>query len=319
MRGGWVRILLLHAVVLGALFAAQFFLAPYHYTNVARIMVLATFAIGFNVLFGYTGLMSLGHAMFFAVGMYTTGMTVYYLEWTSMPALAAGVAAGACFAAVFGSFALRTSGVSFLIVTMMFGQALYLTILYFNEYTFGDQGFSLSSVLPALSIGGREFAFSEPVVKYNGAWLVFFVALSLSLLLAASPIGRVLIGLRENEERARMLGYNTFRYKLLALVVSGAIAAGAGAAYALLFSYVGASFASILYSIYPLLWTLLGGAGTTLGPLLGTGLMYYLIDVASEWTSAYLFIVGGALVVLVLWFPEGILGTVRKRWLRWLP
>ncbi len=313
------RVVALHLAIVAALFLAQFLLPAYHYTNVARIMVLATFAIGYNVLFGYTGLMSLGHAMFFAAGMYATGLSVYYFEVTAVPALALGVLAGAVVAALFGLVALRTSGVSFLIVTLMFAQALYLTILYFNEITFGDQGFTLSRTLAPLDVAGTAVPFSEPALKYNGAWLVVSLALLVSAALAASPIGRVLVAVRENEERTRLLGYNTFAYKLLALVVSGAIAAASGAAYALLFSYVGATFGSILYSIYPLLWTLLGGAGTTLGPLVGTGVMYYLIDVTSGWTSAYLFVVGGSLLALVLWFPLGIMGAVRARWLRWLP
>ena len=127
------------------------------------------------------------------------------------------------------------------------------------------------------------------------------------------------VAIRENESRAQLLGYNTFAYKLLALAISGTLCGAAGSAYALLFSYVGASFGAILYSIYPLLWTLLGGAGTTLGPLVGTATMFYLIDITSGFTSAYLFIVGGALLVLVLWFPQGLMGAVRNRWLRWLP
>jgi branched-chain amino acid transport system permease protein len=129
----------------------------------------------------------------------------------------------------------------------------------------------------------------------------------------------VLVAIRENEERTRLLGYDSFRYRLLSLAVSGGLAAAAGAAYTLLFSYAGSTFASILFSIYPLLWTLLGGVGTLLGPLLGTGLMFYLVDYASSLTSAYLLLVGIALVVLVLWFPQGILGAVRARWLPWLP
>ena len=94
---------------------------------------------------------------------------------------------------------------------------------------------------------------------------------------------------------------------------------GAGASYALLFSYVGASFAAILQSIYPLLWTLLGGAGTTIGPVLGTGLMFYIVDIASGLTSAHLLVVGVVLLALVLFFPQGIMGAVRDRWARWLP
>jgi len=313
------RALALHLTVVGLLFLAQFVLPAYHHTNVARIMVLATYAMGYNILLGYTGLMSLGHAMFFAAGMYGAGLPVYYLGFGAPAALAAGVAAGVLLAALFGLLALRASGVSFLIVSLMFAQALYLASLYFNEITLGDQGFIVSDRLAPLRLGDKSLGFHEPALKYNAALVLFAACLMLSLALRASPIGRVLIAIRENEERTRLLGYDSLRYKLLSLVLSGGISAAAGASYALLFSYVGSTFASIQYSIYPLLWTLLGGIGTTLGPLLGTGLMFYLVDVASGITSAYLLLVGAALVVLILWFPQGILGTVRTKWLPWLP
>ena len=306
-----VRVLALHLGLIAALFAAQFVLGTYHHTNVARIMVLAAYAIGYNLLLGYTGLMSLGHAMFFAAGMYGAGLSIYYLGFGALTGFALGVVAALGLAALFGLFALRTSGVSFLIVTMMFGQACYLAILYFNRITLGDQGFILSARLPQ--------ALVDPHVKYNAALAVFAVCLLVSLGVVRSPLGRVLAAIRENEERTRLLGYNTYACKLLALVISGGMAGAAGAAYALLFSYVGASFAAILHSIYPLLWTLLGGAGTTLGPVLGTALMFYLVDLASGWTSAYLFVVGGTLLVLVLFFPLGIMGTVRAKLVRWLP
>jgi branched-chain amino acid transport system permease protein len=314
---GTRKALALHLGVIAALFALQFILAPYHHTNVARIMVLAVYALGYNILLGYTGLMSLGHAMFFAAGMYGAGMPIYYLEFTAAGGFFTGVACGLVLAVLFGLLALRTSGVAFLIVSMMIAQSLYLASLYFNEVTLGDQGFIVKP--PALELAGASLGFHEAVLKYNGALLLFAVALLACLALRLSPVGRVLIAIRENEERTRLLGYNSFLYKLLAVVVSGTLAAAAGATYAILFSYVGSTFASILFSIYPLLWTLLGGAGTLLGPLLGTGLMFYLVDFASGWTSAYLLVVGVALVVLVLWFPLGFLGWVRTRWAAWLP
>lgn len=313
------RVLIVHLAVIALLFLAQFALPAYHHTNVARIMVLAGYALGYNILLGYTGLMSLGHAMFFAAGMYGAGLPVYYLGLGAAGALAAGIATGVLLAALFGLIALRTSGVSFLIVSLMFAQAFYLASLYFNEFTLGDQGFILSGNLAPLEFGGASFGFHEPAVKYNAALLLFAASLLLSLGLRVSPIGRVLIAIRENEERTRLFGYDSFRYKLLSLVFSGGLAAAAGAGYALLFSYVGSTFASILFSIYPLLWTLLGGIGTILGPLVGTGLMFYLVDIASGMTSAYLLVVGVVLVVLILWFPQGILGTVRAKWLPWLP
>ena len=313
------RVFGLHVAVIAVLFAAQFVLPPYDHTNVARILVLAVYALGYNVLLGYTGLMSLGHAMFFAAGMYGAGLPVYYFGFGAPAALGAGILCGIVVATLFGLMALRTSGVSFLIVSLMFAQAFYLASLHFNEITLGDQGLILSGKLAPLSLGGAQVGFHEPALKYNGALLVFSVCLLGTLALRLSPIGRVLIAIRENEERTRLLGYDSFRYKLLSLVVSGALASAAGATYALLFSYVGSTFASILFSIYPLLWSLLGGIGTILGPLVGTAFMFYLVDVASGLTSAYLFYVGVVLVALILWFPRGILGTVRARWLPWLP
>ncbi len=313
------KVLALHLAVLAALALLQFALPPYHHTNVARIMVLAGYAIGYNVLLGYTGLMSLGHAMFFAAGMYGAGLPVYYFGVGAPAAFGLGVASGTALALLFGLMALRTSGPSFLIVSMMFGQALFLVTLYFNDVTLGDQGFILSGKLAPLELAGARLAFEAPAVKYNLALAIFAGCLLAALALRVSALGRVLIGIRENEERTRLLGYDSFRYKLLALAVSGTLAAAAGAGYALLFSYVGSTFASILFSIYPLLWTLLGGIGTVLGPLLGTALMFYLVDTVSGITSSYLLFVGAALIALVLWFPLGVLGTLRGRWLPWLP
>ncbi|MEQ8700636.1 MAG: branched-chain amino acid ABC transporter permease, partial [Bauldia litoralis] len=104
-----------------------------------------------------------------------------------------------------------------------------------------------------------------------------------------------------------------------ALTLSGAICAAAGATYALLFAYVGATFASIEYSILPLLWVLLGGIGTVLGPVVGTLLMFYLVDVASSYTTAYMLVVGIVLLILIVWAPGGLLGTLRERKIGWLP
>jgi branched-chain amino acid transport system permease protein len=160
---------------------------------------------------------------------------------------------------------------------------------------------------------------ANPAVKYNVALAVFTACLLASLWIARSPVGRVLVAIRENEERTRLLGYDTARYRLFAMLVSGLLAAIAGSVYTLLFSYVGSAFAGILYSIYPLLWTLLGGAGTVLGPLVGTLVMTYVVDVTSGFTTAYLLVVGVVLVVMVLWAPAGIVGGIRARWAAWLP
>ena len=313
------RIVALHLAVIAALFLAQYLLPAYHHGNLARILVLATFAMGYNLLLGYTGLLSLGHAMFFAAGMYGAGLPLYYVEIGVLQAFGLGLLASLALSLCFGLVALRASGIAFLIVTLMFAQAFFLATLYFNEITLGDQGFVLSEQARTLSLGGMEFSFADPSVKYNAALLLFACCLLTCLAVVRSPIGRVLVAIRENEPRTRMLGYNTYAYKLIALVVSGVMAGAAGAGYALLFAYVGSTFATIQYSIYALLWTLLGGVGTVLGPAIGTGLMFYLIDIAGDFTTSYLLVVGVVLLVLILWYPKGLLGSLRSRWLPWLP
>lgn len=309
------RNLTLHLLVIAALYVLHITLPDYHHGQVARIMVLAVYAMGFNILFGYTGLLSLGHAMFFAAGMYGMGLSAQHLGATTLPAFAIGIGAATLLAFIVGLLALRTIGVGFMIVTLMFAQSAYLTILYFGEYTRGDEGFVLVS--SARSV--MELDFSQADTRYLGALCLFAIALLVKLWLVRSKRGRVMVAVRENEERARMLGYNTWSHKLLALTLSGTFSGASGAAYAILFGYVGASFAAVPYSIFPLLWVLLGGMGTTLGPLIGTAFMVYLIDYASGLTDAYMLVVGVTLVLITLFVRGGILGFVRSRMLPWLP
>lgn len=300
------RSLALHLAVLGLLALAGLVLPAYHATNLARIMVLAVFAMGYNIAFGLTGLLSLGHALFFAAGLYATGLLIEKAGLPAALALPAGAAAGAGAAALTGLLALRTTGTAFMIVTLMFAQAGYLTILYFNAFTRGDEGFVIDRAARAL--GPLDLSADAP--RFALAFALFAAGLLLNLALVRAPVGRVLAGIRENAERTRMLGYDPFRYRLLALALSGLYAGAAGAAYGLLFGYVGAGFAGVQYSILPLLWVLLGGAGTTLGPLLGTALMFYLLDLASRVTDATLLVVGAALILLVLFAPRGLLGIL---------
>lgn len=329
------RSILLHGLVIAALIALEPVLSDYHHGNLARIMVLATYAVGYNILFGYTGLLSLGHAMFFAAGMYGCALLVRLAEWSVGPAFLAGLVCALVAGAVVGVLALRTIGVGFMIVTLMFAEAAHLTILYYNDITRGDEGFTIPQAVRM--VAGLDL--SDTTTRYFAALTLFSLALIACAGMVQSRMGRVLVAIRENEDRVRMLGFDPFRYKLGALMLSATLAGAAGAAYAVLFGYAGASFAEVQYSILPLLWVLLGGPGTTLGPLLGTVLMFYLIDYASGTimpglaalveaqlgieapglASAWLLLVGVALVLLVLFAPKGLLGVVRARAMPWLP
>jgi branched-chain amino acid transport system permease protein len=310
-------ILVLHLAVLALLGGLQFLLPPFHHGMLARVMVLAAYATGYNLLLGYTGLMSLGHATFFAAGMYGAGLTIQHWGAGVVAGFLVGVLASLAAAFVVGVVTIRAAGPAFLIMTMMLAQAFYLATLYFNEITLGEQGFALAGL--HLTLGPWRLDLARPAIKYNVALAVLALSLLGSVALVRSPLGRVLVALRENEERTQLLGYNTYRLRLVAVLASGLTSGLAGVTYTLLFGYVGSTFAGVLYSIYPLLWTLLGGAGTTLGPLVGTLLMTYAVDVASGLTDAYLIVVGAVLVAAVLWAPAGLVGGIRARWVRWLP
>ena len=313
------KAVLLHAGVIAALFLLQFVASDYAVLMLTRIMVLAIYAMGYNILFGYTGLLSLGHAMFFAAGLYAAALGVTRLGLGVPEAFAVAILTGIAVSLLIGLIALRASGVAFMIVTLMFAQAAFLTVLYFGEYTRGDEGIVIPDTLRAFSFMGIEVDLTNPVLRYNLALAFLAAAIALCLAVVRSRIGHVLVAIRENESRTAMLGYDVARYKLIAFVLSGSFAAFAGACYALMFAYAGSSLASIQYSIHPLLWTLLGGAATVLGPVLGTALMFFLVDFASGFTTASLLFVGVALILLVLFFPKGILGTLRQRVMPWLP
>ncbi|MEM9105112.1 MAG: branched-chain amino acid ABC transporter permease [Pseudomonadota bacterium] len=305
----------LHIGVIMLLLILFFVLPAYHVGNLARILVLTIYAMGYNLLFGYTGLLSLGHALFFAAGMYGLGMTMQHFDLDPASAFAVGLISALIVSAVVGFLALRTSGVSFMIVTLMFAQAGYLAILYFGEYTRGDEGFVIQQAERALA--GVDL--TGPTARYMAALFLFSVCFLLLARVVQSPFGRSLVAIRENEERAKMLGYDVTRLKLRAMIISGVMSGAAGAAYALLFGYTGATFATVQYSIYPLLWVLLGGAGVTIGPLIGTVFMWYLIDYSSSITTAYMLVAGVALVLLTLFAPQGLAGELRKRAFPWLP
>lgn len=309
------RSMILHFGLIAVLFALGFLLPDYHQGNLARILVLATYAVGYNVLFGYTGLLSLGHAMFFAAGLYGLGLSMEHGGVPPIPAFLIGLLCAAALSTVVALLALRTIGVAFMIVTLMFSQAAFLTILYFGTWTRGDEGFVLAQ--QTRQVFGLDL--TEPTTRYMAALMLFSVSLLIVARMMQGMFGAVLIGVRENEERTRMLGYDVHAHKLAAVVISGTISGAAGAGYGLLFGYVGATFASVQYSIFPLLWVLLGGAGTTIGPLVGAVFMFYLIDYSSGLTNAYMLIAGVVLVLLTLFARAGIMGEIRNRWVPWLP
>ncbi|MCO6188357.1 branched-chain amino acid ABC transporter permease [Rhizobium sp. L1K21] len=318
MGAGMMKSLILHLAVLVLLFLLQFVISDYAILTLTRMMVLGIFASGFNILFGYTGLLSLGHAMFFGAGVYAAGLPIYHFGWSVPLAFVFAIFMSFVAAVIIGVIALRTVRDSFMILTLMLAQAGYLAILYFNRETGGSEGLTMPQASRSFDFLGLTIDLTDAATRYNIAVLLLAITIVVSFILIQGRYGRLFNAIRENEARTEMLGYNVLTAKLFSFTVSGTIAGMAGAAYAILFGYIGATFAGIQYSIEALLFTLLGGAGTLLGPLLGSILMTTLIDRLSEVTSAYFLFLGLILIALTLWFPKGLLGTIKEKWLPWL-
>ena len=240
----------LHLGIIALLFVLQFVLPAYHHGSLARIMVLTCYAMGYNILFGYTGLLSLGHALFFAAGMYGLSLSIQHLDWAAGPALVAGLVAGFVMALVIGML-LRTAGVAFMIVTLMFAQAGYLTVLYFGEWTRGDEGFVIRQELRHIA----GFDLSDPTSRYFAALLLMSVCIIITLRVVQTGFGACLSPFARTKS-APACSATTSSATSLPRSCCRERCRRRGAAYGLLFGYAGATFASVQYSIFPLLWVL---------------------------------------------------------------
>ncbi len=286
-------------------------LMPYHALAV-NILVFGLFAVGFNLLFGYTGLLSFGHAAFLGVGSYLTGIAMVHGGWPWWLAVLLGVASAAFAGVVIGWLAIRTRGIYFSMVTLALAQIVYYVFYKAERWTGGENGLRGIQV-PAFEIGGLKFDFLNPVTKYYV--ILAFVAAALWFVsrLLASPFGAVMEAVRENEKRAAACGFDVARTKLLVFVISAALCGLAGAMRALHLSVVPIDSLHYLLSGQAVMMCLLGGMGTFFGPFVGAGVFLTLEDVVTTITKHWMAVVGAVFMFFVLFFPAGIWGTFIKR------
>jgi len=286
-------------------------LMPYQALAI-NILVFGLYAVGFNLLFGYTGLLSFGHAAFLGVGSYLTGISMVHAGLPWVLALVVGVACAALAGLVIGYLAIRTRGIYFSMVTLALGQIVYYAFYKAERWTGGENGLRGIQV-PALEIAGFRFDFIDPTTKYYV--ILAFVAAALwgvSRILA-SPFGAVIEAVRENDKRAAACGYDVARTKLLVFVISAALCGLAGGLRALHLSVVPIDSLHYLLSGQAVMMCLLGGMGTFFGPFIGAGLFLTLEDVATTFTTHWMAIVGAVFMVFVLFFPAGVWGSLMKR------
>ena len=286
-------------------------LMPYQALAI-NILIFGLFAVGFNLLFGYTGLLSFGHAAFLGVGSYLTGISMVHGGVPWLLALMIGVLSAAAAGLLIGYLAIRTRGIYFSMVTLALAQIVYYAFYKAERWTGGENGLRGIQV-PAFELMGITFDFLNPVTKYYV--ILVFVALALWAVsrLLASPFGAVIEAVRENEQRAAACGFDVARTKLLVFVISAAVCGLAGGLRALHLSVVPIDSLHYLQSGQAVMMCLLGGMGTFFGPFIGAALFLTLEDVATALTTHWMAIVGAVFMVFVLFFPAGVWGTLMKR------
>ena len=266
----------------------------------------AIFACAFNLLLGFGGMLSFGHAAYFGLGSYVTSWLVTSQHWSTVPAIVASMVAASLAGLVIGGLAIRRSGIYFAMITLALGQLVYFVCLQapFTGGENGIQGVPRGTLLGAVSLR------NDLVMYYFVFALLIAVFLGIRRIVS-SPFGQVLKAIRENEPRAISLGYTVERYKLLVFVLSASIAGLGGSLKALVLGF--STLTDVLQgtSGEVILMTLLGGAGTFLGPVVGAGIVITLQDVLSDRVGSWVTVIIGAIFVLcVLAFRKGVVGEL---------
>jgi len=284
------------------------------YTSLgSRVLVLGLAAMSLNFLLGFTGVLSFGHAAYFGLGVYGVGLTIKYLVPSTLIGIAVGVIAGTIAAAFIGLLIVRLRGIYFAMVTIAFGQVFYFIAYRWNSVTGGDDGLSGWHRMPidlgftTVDILGNDKAF------YYLVLVSFVVAVAIMAALLRSPFGRTLLAIRENERRARFLGIPVDRHIWLSWVISCLFVSLAGTLYALLNNFADPHDLRWDQSGDFVIMAVLGGMGAFWGPLIGAAIFVVLQDYISSETANWMSFIGLFFVLVVLFFPRGVLGIIQRR------
>jgi branched-chain amino acid transport system permease protein len=264
-----------------------------------------------NFLLGFTGVLSFGHAAYFGLGAYGTAMAIKYWGVGSIPAIVLGVIVATIAAMIIGALIIKLRGVYFAMVTIAFGQVFYFIAFRWNAVTGGDDGLTGWRRLPI------NFGFAELDIVQNDRAFYYFALAIFALCVAAmavllnSPFGRSLIAIRENERRARFLGVPIEFHVWLSFVISCLFVSAAGGIYALLNNFIDPRALRVDLSGNLVIMAVLGGMRSFWGPLIGAAIFVALQDYVSSQTQNWMSVIGLVFVLVVRFFPRGILGMLR--------
>jgi len=307
---------ILAIIALLALAALPFVAGKFYIDLIAKIMIMAIFAMSLDLLVGVTGLVSLGHAAFFGLASYMLVLAApdQYTAvslWTSLPL---AMAASALLALGIGALALRTRGVYFIMVTLAFSQMVYF-VFHDTKIAGGSDG-TYIYVKPKANLGAWLLNLGDSAQFYYAMLALLALTFLFLRMLLASRFGHALRGIKSNEQRMRALGFNTYAYKLAAFTIAGAIAGLAGYFAAVQFGFVNPEMLSWHQSANVLLMVILGGMGNLAGAVVGAFALVLAQDLFSSLTKHWLLLMGGFVIAVVALLPNGLTGA-GQTWRHW--
>ncbi len=279
-------------------------LSSFHMSILSEILIFGVFALSLNILVGFTGLVSLGHAAFFGVGAYAAGFVAKNLSANFLLTMLAAILIAVIVSAVIGFFSTRVSGFYFLMLTLAFSQMIYSFVYQWTSVTGGSNGLS---GIPSPNLIG-SISISNPVSLYFLILAVFLLVYFFVKRLLSSPLGKNFIGIRENETKMKAIGYNTVFYKNLAFIIAGGLGGVAGCLYTYFNGFVSPGDVYWTMSGSVLMMVIIGGSGTVIGPILGAALIILLETIVSSYTDLSMLIIGVIFILFVIFAPKGIMG-----------
>lgn len=302
----------LTAFLLSAPYIIPFVLNNFWVNILTEILIWSLFAASINLLFGYTGLLSFGQALFFGMGAYGVAFGLDTFGLSFWPAFLLGIAAATVTAVGTGVFAVRLTWSYFTIITVVFSLIFYLFAVGRKDITNGDDGMAFR-IPPVLKIGGWEPTMLDQTFQYYFVLAVVALFYLLLWIVLRSPLGYAFMAVRENERRASLIGFSPYRIRYYSFVLAGMLAGVAGVLFALFSRYTTAQYMFWTVSGEGVVWVVVGGAGTLLGPALGTALLIVLREQLSVYWEHFLILVGIIVIITVTFEPTGLMGLL-NRW-----
>jgi branched-chain amino acid transport system permease protein len=305
MRVGWIGIALVFALLPLAM-------GEYYINFTSQIFIAAIFAASLNLLVGYGGLPSLGHASYLGVAAYTSAWLFLKLGWSHALTAPVALAATTAMAALFGLIALRASGLGFLMLTLALSQVLWGTAYRWVSVTEGDNG--LRGLTRPTPFG---INLDDPISFYYFVFIVTIFALWMMARFVASPFGAALAGTRDQPRRMSMLGHNVWLIRWLTFVYSGFWGAVTGLLFVYYHKYIHPASLSLTSSAEALIGVIAGGSGTLAGPLIGSAIVMILKNIVSSYIERWNMLLGFVFVLIVMFMPDGLVPGIRRLYARW--